>query len=486
MHHLLRFDEVDPTEAAVLDAGLIIVFVVDDAGDPADDRALLVPGQPVPAFTGFECLVFFACQGVHVCADQLGNVVFVPSIELVGKTGEAPQILFGSNFLDGNSHGSSVNEYAKVQKKNEMLPIVDKPTIQYIVEEAVASGIEDILIVTGRGKRAIEDHFDVHYELEAELEQRGKTELLTELRNILRYTGVSDVKMEEGSLRCDVNINVKNTETGQRTAITEVKNLNSFRAVSRAIESETQRHIALLEAEETGEKETRRWDDLSGRTLLMRAKGTSSDYRYSAEGDIPRIQLPAQMIEEIQRALPEMPHVKKARFQNEYGLNEYDAENLTGDPAFARLFEELMQHTKDADTAANWMLGDFSRQVNDKEIRYDAIPFAMKDLADLLALVENQTIHLNAAKKVLRSMFETGGKPGDIVEKEGLSQITDTGALEKIVDEVLDANPQSIEDIKGGKDRALGFLVGQCMKASKGKGNPQTMRQLLEEKIAQR
>jgi aspartyl-tRNA(Asn)/glutamyl-tRNA(Gln) amidotransferase subunit B len=145
-----------------------------------------------------------------------------------------------------------------------------------------------------------------------------------------------------------------------------------------------------------------------------------------------------------------------------------------------------MQHTKDADTAANWMLGDFSRQVNDKEIRYDAIPFAMKDLADLLALVENQTIHLNAAKKVLRSMFETGGKPGDIVEKEGLSQITDTGALEKIVDEVLDANPQSIEDIKGGKDRALGFLVGQCMKASKGKGNPQTMRQLLEEKIAQR
>ncbi len=309
---------------------------------------------------------------------------------------------------------------------------------------------------------------------------------LTMLKSRLEYLGVSDVKMEEGSLRCDVNINVKNTETGQRTAITEVKNLNSFRAVSRAIESETQRHIALLEAEETGEKETRRWDDLSGRTLLMRAKGTSSDYRYSAEGDIPRIQLPAQMIEEIQRALPEMPHVKKARFQNEYGLNEYDAENLTGDPAFARLFEELMQHTKDADTAANWMLGDFSRQVNDKEIRYDAIQFAMKDLADLLALVENQTIHLNAAKKVLRSMFETGGKPGDIVEKEGLSQITDTGALEKIVDEVLDANPQSIEDIKGGKDRALGFLVGQCMKASKGKGNPQTMRQLLEEKIAQR
>lgn len=309
---------------------------------------------------------------------------------------------------------------------------------------------------------------------------------LTMLKSRLEYLGVSDVKMEEGSLRCDVNINVKNTETGQRTAITEVKNLNSFRAVSRAIESETQRHIALLEAEETGEKETRRWDDLSGRTLLMRAKGTSSDYRYSAEGDIPRIQLPAQMVEEIKRTLPEMPHVKKARFQNEYGLNEYDAENLTGDPAFARLFEELMQHTKDADTAANWMLGDFSRQVNDKEIRYDAIPFAMKDLADLLALVENQTIHLNAAKKVLRNMFETGGKPADIVEKEGLSQITDTGALEKIVDEVLDANPQSIEDIKGGKDRALGFLVGQCMKASKGKGNPQTMRQFLEEKIAQR
>lgn len=309
---------------------------------------------------------------------------------------------------------------------------------------------------------------------------------LATLKSRLEYLGVSDVKMEEGSLRCDVNINVKDTETGEKTRITEVKNLNSFRAVTRAIEAETKRHEALLEAGEEGVKETRRWDDVSGQTVLMRQKEAGNDYRYSVEADLPRIFLPEELVENIRKTIPEMPHVKMERFQKEYGINAYDAKNLTGDRAFADLFEELMQHTKDGNTAANWMLGDFSRQVNEQELSYADIPFAMKDLAELIGLIDAGTIHQNAAKKVLRKMFEGEGRPQDIVEKEGMAQITDTSALEKIVDEVLDQNPQSIEDIKNGKDRALGYLVGQCMKASKGKGNPQGMRALLEQRIAER
>lgn len=309
---------------------------------------------------------------------------------------------------------------------------------------------------------------------------------LTTLKSRLEYLGVSDVKMEEGSLRCDVNINVKDTETGEKTRISEVKNLNSFRAVTRAIEAETNRHTELLQKGETGKKETRRWDDTNGRTMRMREKGESTDYRYSAEGDLPTVRLPEEMIARIKETIPEMPHAKQARFQKEYAINAYDAANLTGSREFADLFEELMQYTKDGSTAANWMLGDFSRQVNEQELDYAAIPFPMKDLADLIRLIDTGAIHQNAAKKVLRRMFEGEGEPEAIVQKEGLLQITDTSELEKIVDDVLDANPQSVEDIKNGKDRALGFLVGQCMKASKGKGNPQTMRQLLEKKIAGR
>lgn len=305
------------------------------------------------------------------------------------------------------------------------------------------------------------------------------------LKSRLEYLGISDVKMEEGSLRCDVNINVVDKENGVKTKITEVKNINSFRSVGRAIETEEVRHTEMLKAGEYGVKETRRWDDTKGMTVLMRTKEEGNDYRYSVEGDLPYVTLPKEMIAGIKEAMPEMPHTKRLRFMEQYGLNAYDADNLTGNRSFADLFEELMTHTDDASVAANWMLGDFSRYVNEKELPYENLPITMKDLADLLALVKSGEIHLNAAKKVLRTMFDEGGKPADIVKAKGLSQITDEGALEAIVDAVLAENPQSIEDIKNGKDRALGFLVGQAMKASKGKGNPQGMRALIEKKIAE-
>lgn len=309
---------------------------------------------------------------------------------------------------------------------------------------------------------------------------------LTALKSRLEYLGISDVKMEEGSLRCDVNINVVDDANGTKTKITEVKNLNSFRAVGRAIEAEIVRHTQMLADGDSGRKETRRWDDTKGQTVLMRHKEEGNDYRYSVEGDLPYVVLPDNMIHEILDHVPEMPHVKRARFMESYGLNAYDADNLTTDKRFADLFEELMTHTNDSNAAANWMLGDFSRLINEKQLPIELIPVTMKDLAELLRLVESGEIHLNAAKKVLRTMFEEGGTAAQIVKEKGLSQITDESALEKIVDEVLEANPQSIVDFKNGKDRALGFLVGQAMKASKGKGNPQGMRQLLEKKLAER
>lgn len=306
---------------------------------------------------------------------------------------------------------------------------------------------------------------------------------LQSLKARLEYLGISDVKMEEGSLRCDVNINVVDTETDTRTKITEVKNLNSFRAVGRAIEAEEVRHREMLKTGELGRKETRRWDDASGQTIRMRTKEEGNDYRYSVEGDLPWANLPQSLLDEVKENLPEMPHVKKDRLMKEYGIGEYDADKLTLSRELADAYEELMKETKNGEVAANWMLGDVSRHINAMEIKISELPFTMKQLADLLQLLEDKTIHQNGAKKVLRSMFETGKEPKSLVDELGLAQITDTGALDKIVDEVLAANPDSITAIKNGKDRAIGFLVGQAMKASKGKGNPQTMRTLIEEKM---
>lgn len=306
---------------------------------------------------------------------------------------------------------------------------------------------------------------------------------LQALKARLEYLGISDVKMEEGSLRCDVNINVKDTETDERTKITEVKNLNSFKAVGRAIETETVRHTEMLQTGELGRKETRRWDDNAGKTIRMRTKEEGNDYRYSVEGDIPFVRIPESMRQAVEDGMPEMPHVKKERFMKEYGIKAYDAENLTASKALAGVYEELMQYTDNGEIAANWMLGDVSRHVNAMELDVTKLPFTMQQLADLLSLLKEGTIHQNGAKKVLKAMFEKGGEPKALVDEMGLSQITDTSALDAIVDEVLAANPESIEDIKNGKDRAIGFLVGQCMKQSKGKGNPKTMRTLIEEKI---
>ena len=309
---------------------------------------------------------------------------------------------------------------------------------------------------------------------------------LEALRATLKYIEVSDVKMEEGSLRCDVNINIVDEETGKKTTITEVKNLNSFTSAVKSIEYEEKRHIELLEKGEDTQKETRRWDEVENKTILMRVKGGTADYRFAVDGDILPIEVSDEWIQEIKSAMPELPHDKRDRFVKEYDLSLYDAEVLTGSKDISIFFEEMLKYIDDAKLVSNWITGDVLRRLNEEDLDIKDLKFTAKDLADLIEIVKSGKINNNTGKKVLREMFETGKNAETIVKEKGLIQISDEGELETVIDEILDKNEQSIEDFKNGKDRAVGFLVGQIMKATRGKANPQIVNKMLVEKLNKR
>ncbi|HSH35327.1 Asp-tRNA(Asn)/Glu-tRNA(Gln) amidotransferase subunit GatB, partial [Schnuerera sp.] len=309
---------------------------------------------------------------------------------------------------------------------------------------------------------------------------------LESLRNTLKYIEVSDCKMEEGSLRCDVNINVVDDETGNKTNITELKNLNSFKSVVNAIDYEVERHISHLEKGENTVKETRRWNELENKTVVMRDKGGTENYRYSVDVDVLPVEIEKDWIEEIRNNLPELPHHKKERFIKEYDLPEYDAGVLTQSKEIAQFYEETNKYAKDPKQVSNWIMGDVLRRLNDEELEIEDLKFGPKDLADLIEFIKDGKISNNIGKKVLRDMFETGEKPEKIIKKKGLIQISDEGELEGIIEKVLDENQQSIIDYNNGKDRALGFLIGQVMKATRGKANPQLVNKMVKEMIKSR
>ena len=306
---------------------------------------------------------------------------------------------------------------------------------------------------------------------------------LEKLRSTLKYIEVSDCKMEEGSLRCDININVVDTETGNKTNITELKNLNSFRAAVKAMEYEEERHREFLSQGKNTVKETRRWDEVENKTIIMRKKGEAADNRYAVDGDFMPIIVEEEWIEEIRKSLPELPHDKKMRLIKEYNIPEYDAGVLIQSKELADFFEETVKYFKDANEVSNWIMGDVLRRLNDSGLEIEDLKFGPKDLADLIELVNADKISNNIGKKVLRDMFETGKSPEKIVKEKGLIQISDEGQLTEIVDKVLSENEQSIIDYRNGKDRALGFLVGQVMKATHGKANPQMVNQIIREKL---
>lgn len=301
------------------------------------------------------------------------------------------------------------------------------------------------------------------------------------LKSILEYLEVCDCKMQEGSLRCDVNLSVRPVGQKEFGTRTETKNLNSFKAIQNSILFETKRQIEELENGGTIYQETRRFDDAKGIGYAMRTKEDAHDYRYFPEPDLAPIVLSEEYIDGIKNSLPEMPHVKKERYITEYGLPEYDAEQLTASKYVANFFEEANAICNNPKAVSNWIMGDLFRMMNEKEIEISECKISSQNLAKLIELIDKGTISSKIAKQVFEEMFETGKEPEKIVEEKGLVQISDEGAIKEMVEKVVLSNPQSVADFKAGRDRALGFLVGQIMKETKGKANPQLVNKLLLE-----
>lgn len=318
---------------------------------------------------------------------------------------------------------------------------------------------------------------------EPDLRSAGEAErYLRKLKSIFEYIEVSDCKMQEGSLRADVNVSVhkKGEPFGTRT---EMKNMNSFRSIVRAIEYESNRQIDVLEEGGVIEQESLRWDDVSGRTFSMRSKEDAEDYRYFPDPDLVAIRLSEEYIQNIKDNLPELPESRKARYMSEYGLSEKDANLITASKYLSDLFEGTKNVCGNAKLSANWILSDISRILNEKEMEPDQIPFTDAQLGKMIQLIEKGTISSAIAKKVLTELFENPADPEEIVKSKGWIQISDEGAIRDVVMQVLEANPQSVADFKAGKDKALGFLVGQAMKATKGQANPQMLNKMFLDEL---
>lgn len=308
-------------------------------------------------------------------------------------------------------------------------------------------------------------------------------EFLEKLKAILQYIEVSDCKMEQGSLRCDVNINVQSEDGSCVSKIVELKNLNSFKAVVKAIEYEEKRHRALLEKGENTQKETRRWDEGKNCTILMRRKEYEEDYRYFPDPDLVQLDIDEAWVEEIKNHLPELPADKEKRFIMEYQLPAYDAKVLTSSRDIADLFEQIVREFENTKMVSNWMMTEFYRILKESGRSIKDLKFHSQDFIRLLKLIEEGKISNNIGKKVFQEMYQTGKKPEEIVKEKGWAQISDGGAIKEMVQKVLHENPQSVTDYKSGKGRALGFLVGQVMKLSKGKANPQMVNQFIKKAL---
>jgi aspartyl-tRNA(Asn)/glutamyl-tRNA(Gln) amidotransferase subunit B len=301
------------------------------------------------------------------------------------------------------------------------------------------------------------------------------------VRSILQYVGVSDCKMQEGSLRADVNLSVRPSGSNVLGTRTEMKNLNSFRSILRAAESEAKRQINLIESGGTVVQETRRWDDDAGKSYSMRSKEEAHDYRYFPEPDLVPIELSDSIIEEYRNSLPEMPWDRFRRYTEELGIPGYDAALITVSVKTADFFDRAVESGADPKTASNWIMGDLMKLM--KEIDTEEIPFDGSGLSELISLIEKGIISNNIGKTVFEEMFRTGKAAGEIVREKGLEIVSDESALEEIVKKVIDANPKSVADFLAGKEKAVGFIMGQVMRETKGKANPQMINGIIREKL---
>jgi len=307
---------------------------------------------------------------------------------------------------------------------------------------------------------------------------------LEALKRTFVQLGVSDVKMEEGSLRCDANVSIRPVGASEYGTKTEIKNMNSFRSVHRAIESEIARQIEVSESGGRVVQETRGWDEVAGTTHVMRSKEQAHDYRYFPDPDLVPLEVSRDLVERLRRELPELAPVRFERYTQRFGLNVKQATQLLDNIPLAAYFDAVVAASNNPQQSTNFVLGDLSRLANETGVPVDESSVTPQHLAELIVLVEAKTVNSKIAKELLQRMWDGDGSPKAIVEKEGLAQTSDAGAIEKFVDEVLAANEKAVADFKSGKTNILGFLTGQVMKASRGKANPALVNELLLKKLS--
>ena len=321
-------------------------------------------------------------------------------------------------------------------------------------------------------------------EIVSEPDMRSAQEViayLEKLRMIIQYLGASDCKLNEGSMRADVNLSVREAGAEEFGTRTETKNLNSFKAIAHAIENERERQIDLIEAGEKVVQETRRWDDTKEYSYPMRSKEDAQDYRYFPDPDLVPVQISDEWMEEIRSRQPEFRDEKKIRYKEEYDIPDYDIDIITNTKKMADLFEETIALGANPKKVSNWLMGETMRLMKEHSIDADELSFSAEHLAKLIQMVDAKAINSNVAKEVFEKIFTDDIEPESYVKEHGLATVNDEGALRKVVEEVIANNPKAIEDFRGGKEKALGALVGQTMKAMKGKADPASVNQMLRE-----
>ncbi len=309
-------------------------------------------------------------------------------------------------------------------------------------------------------------------------------EYLKRLHEILVYLEICDGNMEEGSFRCDANVSIRPKGQKEFGTRAELKNMNSFRNVQRALEYEIKRQQYLVENGEKVVQETRLWDDAAGVSISMRSKEEAHDYRYFPDPDLVPIMVDDPWVEKIRQELPELPTAKRQRFIKDYQIPEYDAGVLTADKALAEYYEEVVKLCDKPKQASNWVMGDLLRFLNEDKLDIRKCPITAKSLADMIKLIEEGTISGKMAKEILPAMYKTGKPPQSIIEEKGMVQITNEGALAGTITSIIEANPAQLADYRGGKEKLFGFFVGQVMKSTQGKANPQMVNDLLKKMLA--
>ncbi|HAR49697.1 glutamyl-tRNA amidotransferase [Smithella sp. SCADC] len=359
-------------------------------------------------------------------------------------------------------------------------------------------GITRIHMEEDAGKLMHDEHNPVSYvdlnrtgvpliEIVSEPDMRSSEEAadyLKRLHEILVYLEICDGNMEEGSFRCDANVSIRPRGQKEYGTRTELKNMNSFRNVQRALEYEIKRQQYLVENGGTVVQETRLWDDAQGATNSMRSKEEAHDYRYFPDPDLVPISIDDAWVEIIEKDLPELPLVKRERFVKNYQIPAYDAGVLTADKALANYYEEVVKLCAKPKVASNWIMGDVMKFLNEDKLDIRQCPIKAQSLADMIRLIEEGAISGKMAKEIVEDMYKTGNSPQMIIEEKGLVQITDEGELVKTITSIIEANPVQIKDYRGGKEKLFGFFVGQVMKATQGKANPQLVNELLKKMLA--